>query len=304
MNFLLRHALLVLPVSILLSTMAFGTEGSGTVVLTSGERMEKVVFSTNDEYKVLEVYFSEDDVRRFSYNQVASIHDLSGNDITDDVLGGRYSTPEWVDTPRADSVIAAANMRPWNFGLSLGGNFDIPLSEYYQGIESGAGFGVTALIPATDDVVIRAGFDMAGMGFDEDLEAIFGAGGAEIDFTVRRYLIGLEYIFGKNEVLDLPNYWRVYTNLGMISHKIEGTQFDPGTGQPIATINSTEEKFISNLGLGVLLRIGHRVGVDVASELDVVYLGARDEDFTPDPFTNNIETAAILSFRISLVSLL
>jgi hypothetical protein len=89
----------------------------------------------------------------------------------------------------------------------------------------------------------------------------------------------------------------MYTDLGIIAHEMTSDITYRYEGQVYnEKHSSTESKFMTNLGGGIIILVSKKIGIDFGAEYDVVYVGTNSD--------GSIGYAGIFDFKIGLIALL
>ena len=308
---------------------------TGTIVTKDNQRYESVNFSAKDAYQIITIKLEQGN-KNLSFHQIAIIYDESGEDVTQLVIGRPASpvekkteTPVQNITPTvndaADSSqtvrdpfeeqwlsvaspdIKKAKEKYWSTGIRMGGNFSIPIGDYYEGITSGIGYGGEFLIAATKDIAIKFTISKSGMKVGDDFLDMIIANGQlldnNVDITTMRYILSAMYYRPVNRMRPEANFFYFSAGLGMVSHNISGNftfRELPGDDIYWASVDDySETKFAMSGSLGEAIMIAKKIALDFCFSYDIVFIGSDSNN----DYYSEMQRALILDFRAGLLFL-
>jgi hypothetical protein len=293
---------LVVMMFLILAQTSWATNAS-RVQLRDGEFYENVTFEVDSRFKVIVIHVG-DWTRNVSFPDVELILDEAGNDVTADYIGDVYSTQGTEDRQtwarETGSRDDSGQKYPFAVMLSAGGNFSVPIGDYYAGIESGIGFGGSIRIVATKELAVRLGLSKSGMK-QEDLR---GASYAPMiivedntDFDAWRYYAAVEYYKWPHWREGGRTMLYFFSGLGMISHSFSGTfvACDPADECYLFGSDYSETKFMMTNGGGVVAMLGESIGVEIGAAFDLVFVSSGSS-------YGSSQYAMTLDLRVGLVT--
>lgn len=299
------------------------------VTLTDGTVYNDAAVSLDREFMTITLQ-TDSLTRAVSLSQIASIHNAAGDDVTSDFLGDkrpRVSAPPArlapttpTDTSRvlggAPAIDAASppplstgldshRRHPWDAALRWGGNFSIPLGDFYEGIAAGIGFEGDVSLRVARQLAIRAEVSKSGMrdSFEDDFPG-YRVARDDLRLTAMRYLIGVAYF-------DWP-HWRsggrtmyyVYSGLGAVSHSFSGNLIleEESSGEQYVLTSEARDitRFMSVTDFGVVVMLNKSLGLDMSAEFGLVYVGEGEDSGS---IYGSVQYAYILDFRLGLVTI-
>jgi len=293
----------------ILLSLAANAQPVSRVELTDGTIFENVTIEVDNTYKVITIYSGEER-RTVSFTDVNLVLDLAGNDVTKDVLGKYYRAPEAgpAQTPFLDEAAQPCLPRQWPLygGFSAYGNFSMPVGKGYEGITPSFGFGLDGFVAVGKQYALRASISKAGTGVDVG-EMVPGAEvlSSDLSLSVWRYFLCLQYH-------DWPD-WRgegkmlyyACAGLGVVTHKFSGTAiYVTPIGGDLSVLHGderTDSKLSYTFGLGMIAELTSRLGLNVATNLDLVFVGAHPSGST---FGGNVQINGIFDLRVGLTYLI
>ena len=277
---------------------------AGSIVLKTGEAYDSVTFSVNNVYKTITIELDDRD-REVSFKDISRITDQSGNDITRDILGSRYSPAvreTWVS--ENSEVYRHATAKLWNCAVRFSGNYSIPIGDYYEGIESNIGFEADLRIALSYQADVRFMVSRAGMKLDDDfriysLDPDISIIDQKWGFHVMRYIIALEMYKPLDKYKKDLNYFYLYSGLGAAVHTMSGdiTLLNNNTMEIASASDSyTEKKFAMTVGLGLIAALAPNFGFDFSASYDFIVAGNASNESG-----NGVVYAYILDLKIGAV---
>ena len=282
----------VLFAAILLTSVAVLAAQTGTVTLKDGTVFENVTITTDKTYKVIE-FKLRGKKKAFSFNEIESIVDQDGNDITEEVVGSYYRT-EMNDEFLSEQSKAYrhARRRLWKTAFSLGGNYNIPSGDYYEDINAGLGFDVDFTVALTYRIALRLQVSYNGMDYPDDLAYIIGFQDGEraimynLNFSSMSYFASFQYYYRPDRETPGKVIWHLYSGLGAVTHKLESDAvliLSDGTELVYPEGSYSETKFAGTLGGGMTYMVGEAIGIYWAAGMDMVALGTAEDSDDWDP---------------------
>jgi hypothetical protein len=261
--------------------------GPYRVVLKSGEVLPEVGFTADYRFRVLRLSGAAEG-RAISFADVASIH-AGDRDVTEEILTGtvpRAASPSdsgvapaepgaWRSEKSAEYKAATAPR--WRGAIRGGGNYSIPIGDYYTGFEPGIGFDFDAMLVLSRGAALGARVSKSGIKLEEPFASLF-------DATVMRYsLSGVGY----KHLSDAPgDRSMVYGTggLGLVNHKLSLSS---------AGISAGDSDLMLTTGIGIIKTLGSSVGVDARVTADEVF----------GSIGGSSQIAFILDFGVGLIVL-
>ena len=291
-----------------LSHSAFAAKAS-RIELKDGTVYENVTFTVDTQYQVITVKMG-DWKKNVGFLDIARIIDEEGDDVTAKVLGDYYKPVEeerkgeWLS--EEDTTYKIYQKRPFDFGMRAGANYSFPIGDYYDGTESGVGYGIDVMITVTRNVAVRGTISRAGM--RDDLKSMFPGIMIVEDnlcLNVWRYAVSGQYYKWPRWRTGGKLLYYGFAGLGVITHKFSGsaTVQDPVTGELVVLYGTgdTENKFMLTYGGGIISMISDRVGIEMEATFDVVFVGTA-EDRTIGYYGEG-QTASIFGLKAGIVGL-
>ncbi len=239
-----------------------------TFVLRSGEVIKDVPFKVDEQFKVIVLDLPEGS-RNISFNEIESIL-VDGQGVTGKILGTSPARQERQARSEQDPVYISSQASPWKFAARVGGSYSVPIGDWYEGIDPGVGFGIEALIPIKRRAALRLCFARAGMNLaDQDLSQL-------VNIHADRYLLAVQVHQYLDKKGDQFGMYYGYAGLGVIDHVSEFKATEQGG---TVSYSTSETKFLTNLGGGVILMLNPRWGVDLGANMDLVYLGSTQNSY-------------------------
>jgi hypothetical protein len=274
---------------------------TGTVITKSGDKYENVIIKVNRIYKIIAVE-SDSLKKNISFDEIDKIIDADGKDVTIKMIEGHAPQAKETWKSEGDSELKKLHERFWKVGIHLGPNYSVSMGDYYEGITTGMGYEGTIHFTVSDEIGIRASISKAGLKTDQgwglislnpDLEII----SQEYAMTATRYLAGVQYYRRPQAMLPGKAIFYMYTDLGIISHKVTGKiSYRLYDVDYYEEPSDSQSKFMTNLGGGVVVLISKKIGIDFGAEFDIVYAGTNS--------SGSINYAGIFDFKIGLIALL
>ena len=277
---------------------AFGA--IGTIILNSGEQFDKVEYSVIQLYKVVK-FKVEGKERAASFADIRTILDHEGNDITTQVLRGDYrkeeTTPAPTPSPEVTTnttgakeswlesehpVYTKSKTRPFGLALLTEGNFTAPAGDYYDGIGSGLGFGISVVIPVSRNLALRWTVSKAGSKLEDSfVKTILPYGYTLVSddskFSAWRYFLSVQYQQSYKPDRFDKGYWYLYSGLGATTNGISGhaiARDDLTSDLYTFTIVPDQNRFTTTFGIGGVSMLSRSIGLSYAGDLDVIYVGS------------------------------
>ncbi|MBK7140611.1 MAG: hypothetical protein IPH75_00860 [bacterium] len=272
----------------------------GTIILNNGDQFDKVEYTVVQLYKV--VKFKVDGKERAaSFADIRTILDQGGNDITTQVLRGDYRKEEAApaptpspevstDSPAAKElwlesehpVYTKQKTRPFDLAFVMEGNFTLPAGDYYEGVGTGLGFGVSVVIPVSRNLALRGTVSKAGSKLEDSfVEKIlpyeFTLVSDESEFSAWRYLFSVQYQQSYKPDRFDKGYWYLYSGLGATTNGISGHAVarEQGTGDLYTfTIIPDKSRFTTTVGVGGVSMLSRTIGLSYGGNLDLIYVGS------------------------------
>jgi hypothetical protein len=276
-------------------------EYAGTVVTKSGEKFTDISFQVNRIYKIVAIKAGAEK-KNISFEQVETIYDEKGNDITAAILEDYYKPEAETWKSKDDQGIKKLKRRRWAVGLRPGGNFSLPIGDYYEGIKSGIGYEGSLWIAINRETSVIATISKTGMAFDKaygfySIDPEYTIINQNIKFSAVRYLISVQYNTAPVEYIAGKSIFYLNTGMGVINNKISADLTYSYGGQTLReTSSTTQTKFMTEIGGGVMVLILKKVAADFGAAFDIIYLG-RGAD-------GGASYAAILDFKFGLTAFL
>lgn len=292
----------------------------GTVVLVSGERFERVRIEVKQRFRVIR-FFYEGDERIIGFQNIESILNSRGEDVTKDFLGEpkrirnepRLTLPNRAPPPteetwlsETDPLITQTRIKRWQFALSAGSNYSFPVGSYYDGIQRGVGFGGHMVIAASYRFGVRLSLSKSGI--DVDPDQVFHTPFPDlrvVDQTARmkawRYELAVQYYYHPDRDGPDNSMFYFYSGAGAISHSVSGDLLvrDIVTSEEfIVPLDWSETKFLASTGLGWCQMLASNWGVDLGAHADLIFVGTKD---TPGYtyYGANIQYALVFDLRLA-----
>jgi hypothetical protein len=262
-----------------------GAANDVTVVTKAGDRYEHASITIDNQYKTIKIV-SGDTKKNISFTDVQVIYDKNGKDITSKFVKG-YAQPSRNTWSRIDDPSFIESKRlPYTLGLRFAGNFSVPFGDYYDGIESGIGYEGDIIVPVTAEYALRASMSVSGMKVGAmppfefaPLPPHVSVTGYDLSIQAIRYTLALQLQRPLDRLRRDKGMWFTYAGLGAITHKFDASvtlyhdsllQYSTGTSE------TSETKFLTNIGFGILPMITSDVGLDLSVNLDMVWVGSEN----------------------------
>ncbi len=274
------------------------------IVLKSGEKYENVSYKIDrvNGLITLEKDGWEKDIRIWN---VQSITDINGVDITNKLLGVSRGPDSDIWRSENSEVVRQARRLAWTATLRFGGNYSFPMGDYYDGINSGIGFGGDIRIAVSENIAIKAVVTKTGLTLSNDIHLMtipeVTILSEDLSFSALKFLIGGEYYrhfdITKQDLSMIYLFW----GLGAISHTTltKATLQHQITGE-IAYVDDkyTQTKFAMDFEIGVVKQIFKKTGLDFSGSFDMVAVGKAQESYGA---YGNVAYAYILEFKVGIV---
>ena len=274
----------------------------GTIVTKDGQRFENVTYDILTAYKIIKFKQGEKD-KNISFADIEAIYDSNGTDITASIIGGYYKPQKETWKSDTDPVVKTGKRAKFKVGWRLGANYSIPISDYYEGIEPGIGFGGDMFVSLTNNLSLRFLVSKSGMKVEDDFH-LFHTGyeytvlKEKYDITTMRYMLCFQYNNIQGEVDHGKTMFYFYSGLGVVSQKttpdvLVRDNFDDALYS--LTESVTENKFAINNGFGAMVFFSKTTGIDFLINADEVFVGN---------YYGGSSLAFIIDLKVGLVILL
>lgn len=276
-----------------------GAQQHGTILLKSGERIENVKFEINKFYKVIAVV-EGNTKRNISFTDVQTIYDRDGFDITVDVIGGYYKSSEEKWQSQESPQYRSARTKPWAIAFRIGGNYSIPLGNYYEGIDPGIGYEGDLIIGLTRQLSLRATVSKSGMKLSNQfgflsLDPNIIITRQEMNINAMRYLLSLQFQNYKYELSPGKGYIYSTSGLGFINHNLSAEIWYTSYGDPYYDkLEDNEGKFIMNLGFGGGVVVTKNVALDLGLTFDMIFLGSNQSGYATYAYILDLKLGAMV----------
>ncbi len=262
---------------------------NGTIILKSGQEYRNVTFKIDHYYKVVTIFIT-DAMIDVSFNEIDSIIDNEGMDVTNDLLKRLHkekkrSRETW--RSKTDPVIKKARTKLWNTGIRFASNFSLPADDYYEGIGEGIGFEGDIIVAVTNNVALRFSVSKSGMQF-EDPKSSFSPHPdtlvtAEYGINAVRYYFSAEYYHRPDRKTPGRSIYYFYSGLGAINHKLsfDATMYVKSTRELfIASDRASETKFATTCGAGMIQLLSKNIGIDLGVAFDMIWVRSHYNDYS------------------------
>lgn len=270
-------------VLVLAATIVGKTDSPVTVLLKSGEKISGQSYDIDNEFKVFTL-FIDDDQKKVSFSKIEAIHNEAGDNIAADLLGKFYTPGSGKWRSSSSKVFKKARQKYWTTRIEFDGGFNIPTGNYYEGIESSAGFGGNIVFALTHELGLRIMVSKPGMKINQNTFVLYSFDPnftiVSQDFSVKatRYVLGLEYYRSVNRSRPGTEYFFLYSGLGAIKHsfQLDMTVRENSSGTTASESSKvSESNFVTNIGLGYIRFLSDIVGLTTQASIDFVYAEGR-----------------------------
>ena len=191
---------------------------TGTIELKSGERLEKVNYTVDYDFKVIKLQLPGGD-RNLSFLDIKKILDPSGKDITTSVLepGSDQSWP-----PEEFGEPDGRKAKLWDFAARVAVNYSIPAGTYYQGLNPGIGFEGDVSVPVSKETAVRFSVSRSGVHY--------GNTGA---FAATRMVMSIQSFAPMDWYFPRKGLTYLYGGVGIVRHTSSYGSFGSDATRPM-----------------------------------------------------------------------
>lgn len=252
-----------------------GPSTYGVLITKSGYAYQIASLIVDHNKQVVRIIKGNDETR-IAFNDVESITDLSGKDITEQFLGGNYGQKTDYRYTALGPGLRRYKVRPWHLGFSLVAVYSKPFGEYYKGIDGQGGPEGSIFLTTRGMMSLRLIVAKVGMSL-KDVQDLPPGTRAEIS--------AMKFIFGSQYTYPYPSERKAWTFLihgmfggGIISHELSVKghyyEYNPDTGfDEDRWIDESETKanFVLHWDFGTTMLVSKNVGVDFSLAYGLVF---------------------------------
>ncbi|HOP05751.1 MAG TPA: hypothetical protein PLF13_00525 [candidate division Zixibacteria bacterium] len=233
-----------------------------------------------------------------SLNDIASVLDPTGKDITAEVVSGSYRGDDKGDTQKETPD------RRWKTMFCVGAEYSLLSGDYFDGLDAGFGFDIALVFSITRDFSLRLCAGRTSLSGESDAityETDQNHSVVDQDFSgnIWRYLICGQYnsYMNASDTNDISMFY-IYGGLGSatVSRSLDVVIRD-NTGQTSSeSVSASESRFAGCCGIGMVRKIYRNISGDVALHWSVVYADEELDDFG----YGSAQLAHVVSLRAGL----
>ena len=323
---------LALLLIVLSASDASALPKASSIELADGTVYHDVQYRVDKLYYIVVISAPDDDVN-ISFTEIVAIIDEDGEDVTVEKLGGDYrparkavsKTPESTPAAPVEQPVAGTpevaqpteawptntskpvgRTSPFNIGVQVNVGYSFPLGSWYDGINSGVGYGADVFIRLTHEMALRGTISKAGarrekQNYYDGLPIIRN----DVDISVMRYYLSLQYYNWNNWRRNGKLMWYLYSGLGAVSHSSSGMMIvhDPyeNTDYIIIPEGDTITKFSLVNGGGFTQLLGERTAIQFGCTWDLLFIGKVEDDDSYSGLYGDVQTASILEIQVGIV---
>jgi len=243
-----------------------GPSTYGLLVTKSGHAYEIANLIADHNLNVVRIIKGKDETR-VGFDEIESITDLAGKDITEKFLGTSYSQKGDTRSTQISPGMRRYPAKPWHFGASILGTYSKPFGDYYRGVNGGMGIEGNIFVALKGGLALKFIVAKPGMSFakEEDLPS-----GIRAKISAIKFISGVQYTMPYPYEMKSGKFiFHGMFGLGVISHRVsvEGHHYyyDPYTGitEDIWIDESdTKANLITYWDFGTIFLVSRNVGLD------------------------------------------
>jgi hypothetical protein len=286
-----------------------------TIIIEPSIKYENVYINVNQLFKAISIEFA-DSLKLISFDRIKTIYDLTGKDITDAVLSGKYKPNKATKTLAKESHFHEYKRvrKHWSIGLRVGSAYSPNVGHYYRGTKSDPGFHGDLMIALDSNLSLLIGAVFPRIRFKDDYYTISSSPilqvtGQNQKINSSRFSLGLQYYshsFVKMRPYQSIPY--VCIGVGWIMDEIEfrATYRDLDYNKSYSGAAGYDERIgYLYIGAGTILPLLSRFGIDFETDLNWILSRNRIDDkfnwVVPISEPNRAKSSFSLDLRLSLV---